>query len=168
MERIERELWLETAMQQHEQSLLRMCFAYLGDRALAEDAVQETFLKARKGYGSFRGASQEKTWLMRIAINTCKDVRKSAWFRHVDRSTALDQLPEGSYPFRMHDDTLTRAVMKLKPKLKEAALLCWYQQLTLDEAAKALSISRSTVYNRLEKARKILREEVEEWYHEED
>lgn len=168
MERSEKEMWLEQAMETWEQSLLRTCFAYLGDLALAEDAVQETFLKAWKGYDRFRGASQEKTWLMRIAINTCKDVRRSAWFRHVDRATALDQLPEGSVPFEMEDDTLTRAVMALRSPLKEAVLLCWYQQLTGDEAAEALGVSRSTVYSRLEKARRILQKELGEWYYEED
>ena len=167
MEQREKALWLEAAMEKYEESLLRTCFAYLGDKALAEDAVQETFLKAWKGYGSFRGASQEKTWLMRIAINTCKDVRRSAWFRHTDRATPLDQLPEKAASFTIRDDTLSRAVMALKPRLKGAVLLCWYQQMSPDEAAQALGVSRSTVYNRLEKAQKILREELEAWYHEE-
>ena len=42
--------WLERAMAQYEESLLRMCFAYLGDAALAEDAVQETFVKAYRAF----------------------------------------------------------------------------------------------------------------------
>ena len=167
MERSEKEAWLERAMEEYEQSLLRTCFAYLGDLALAEDAVQETFLKAWKGYSGFRGESQEKTWLMRIAINTCKDVRRSAYFRHTDRKTSLDELPEGSYPFTMQDDTLTRAVMALRPRLREAVLLCWYQELTAEETAQALGISRSTVYTRLEKAKRLLKKELEAWYHEE-
>jgi RNA polymerase sigma factor (sigma-70 family) len=166
MESMERELWLEDAMNRWERSLLRTCYAYLGDVALAEDAVQETFLKAWKGFGRFRGASEERTWLMRIAINTCKDMRRSAWFRHVDRAAALEDLPECAEPFAPEDDTLTRAVMALKPKLREAALLHWYQQLSAEEAAKALGVSRATVYNRLEKARKLLRTELEVCDHE--
>lgn len=167
MERMQRDRWLEAAMQKWETTLLRTCYAYLGDLDMAEDAVQETFLKAWKGFDSFRGAAQEKTWLMRIAINTCKDVRKSAYFRHIDRKTPLDQLPEGSYPFTMEDDTLMRAIMALKPRLKEAVLLCWYQELPAEEAAQALGISRSAIYNRLEKAKKLLKKELEAWYHEE-
>jgi len=159
----ERAQWLEEAMQQYEQSLIRLCFAYLGDLALAEDAVQETFLKAWKGYCAYRGEASEQTWLMRIAINTCKDLRRSAYFRHTDRRTPLESLPEGSEPFTPEDDSVLRAVMALKPRLKEAVLLCWYQQLSADEAAQALSVSRSTVYSRLEKARKLLRKELETW-----
>ena len=161
-----REAWLEDAMGRWETSLMRMCFAYLGDAALAEDAVQETFLKAWKGYDRFRGQAEEKTWLMRIAINTCKDVRRSAWFKRVDRSTALESLPEPQTPFAYQDDAVTRAVMGLKPKYREVVLLRWYQDLSGDEIARALGIPRSTVYNRLRKAHALLKKEMEGWQHE--
>lgn len=161
-----REVWLEDAMGRWEASLMRMCFAYLGDVALAEDAVQETFLKAWKGYERFRGQASEKTWLMRIAINTCKDVRRSAWFRHVDRSTALESLPEPSNPFSAEDDAVTRAVMGLRPKYREVVLLRWYQELSGHEVAQALNLPKSTVYNRLRRAYAILERELEGWQHE--
>ena len=153
-------------MARWETSLTRLCYAYLGDRALAEDAVQETFLKAWKGYDRFRGQAQEKTWLTRIAINTCKDMRRGAWFRRVDRSTTPDDLPEPSAPFAWQDDAVTRAVMGLKPRLKEVALLRWYQELSAEETAEALGLSRSAVFKRLNKARDALRHELEAWYHE--
>ena len=157
----ERRVWLEEAMNRWETSLLRLCFAYLGDRALAEDAVQETFLKAWKGYARFRGEADEKTWLSRIAMNTCKDMRRSAWFRHIDRSAALDSLPEGSVPFEEVDNAVTRAVMALPEKLREAALLRWLHGLSGDETAMALRVPRSTVYHRLKKAQTLLKRELE-------
>lgn len=155
-------------MGQYEESLLRMCFAYLGDAALAEDAVQETFLKAYRALGRFRGDAGEKTWLLRIAINTCRDLRRSAWFRHVDRNVTLDVLGEPADPaqeWSQWDDTLTRAVMELKPKYREAVLLCCYQGLTGQEAASVLKISRAAVMNRLKQAKATLRRELEVWYH---
>ena len=75
---------LERMMEQYGNDLLRICCVYLKDASMAEDAVQETFVKAYKGYHPFRADADEKTWLMRIAINTCKDIRRSAYFRHVD------------------------------------------------------------------------------------
>ena len=139
----------------------RMCLLYLHDLSLAEDAAQETFLKAWRAYDTFRGDASEKTWLMRIAINTCKDMRRSAWFRHVDRSVAPETLPEPAAPCSTEDDFLTRAVMGLPPRCKAAALLCWYQGMTGQEAARALGVSRTTVQARLNKARKILEKERE-------
>ena len=162
----ERAAWLEAAMARWETSLTRLCYAYLGDRALAEDAVQETFLKAWKGYERFRGQSSEKTWLLRIAINTCKDIRRSAWFKHIDRKMSLDQLSDREASFDVRDDAVTRAVMKLKPRYREAVLLRWYQGLSADETAQALGISRSTAYDRLNKAQAILKRELEEWHDE--
>ena len=160
-----RRQWLETVMDRWEATLLRLCFAYLGDRSLAEDAVQETFLKAWKGYDGVRGRADDKTWLTRIAINQCKDMLKSAWNRHTDRSVDTDLLPEAAVPFEERDDTVTRAVMALPVKLREAALVCLYQGLSLAEASKALRLPRSTVHFRLQKAEALLKEELEEWFH---
>ncbi|MBR1586649.1 MAG: sigma-70 family RNA polymerase sigma factor [Clostridia bacterium] len=161
----EKRAWLEQAMAQWETSLLRLCFAYLHDASLAEDAVQETFLKAWKGCGRFRREAEERTWLMRIAINTCKDMMKSAYFRHTDRSAGLDQLPEIACAFTPADDTVTRAVMNLPPRYREVVLLRWMQGLTGDETARALHLPRSTVYHRLKKAQRMLKQALEEWYH---
>ena len=54
----------------YEKDLLRLCAVYLRDIDLAQDAVQETFLKAHRRMNRFEGRASEKTWLMRIAINT--------------------------------------------------------------------------------------------------
>ena len=163
-----RKAWLDDVITRWEKPLLRLCYAYLCDTALAEDAVQETFFKAWKNYGRFRGEAGEKTWLTRIAINTCKDLLKSAWARNTDRSVTPDALPEGSAGFDEQDDTVTRAVMSLPPGLKEATLLHWYQGLTLEEMAKVLRLPRSTVNYRLKKAKMILKQELEDWYFEDE
>ena len=167
MEQDQRREWLNQAITRWEKQILHLCFAYLGDTALAEDAVQETFFKAWKHYGDFRGEAGEKTWLMRIAMNTCRDLLKSSWTRNTDRSVTPDLLPEGSVPFEERDDTVTRAVMSLPPKLREATLLRWYQGLSLEEMTRVLRLPRSTVNYRLKKAKTMLKGELEDWYYEE-
>lgn len=168
MEKDQRREWLERAISRWEQPILHLCFAYLGDTALAEDATQETFFKAWKHYDRFRGEAEEKTWLMRIAMNTSKDLLKSAWFRNTDRSVTPDVLPEGSVPFEERDDTVTRAVMSLPPKLREATLLRWYQGLSLEEMVQVMRLPRSTIYYRLKKAKTMLHSSLEEWYDEDE
>lgn len=158
-----REKELERLMALYEDSLLRMCFLYLRDQSLAEDALQETFLKAYRSMHTFRGASGEKTWLMRIAINTCKDMRRLSWFRRVDLRTALEDLPEGSYPFTPQDDWLVREIMGLSSRYREVVLLRYYQNMPVAEVAKALGIPASTAYARLKKAQGILKRELERW-----
>ena len=168
MNRDPRQEWLDEILTRWEKPMLRLCFAYLGDTALAEDAVQEMFFKAWKNYDRFRREANEKTWLTRIAINTCKDLMKSAWARNTDRSVTPETLPEGSAPFDERDDTVTRAVMSLPPKLKEVTLLHWYQGLTLEEMGKALRLPRSTINYRLKKAKEILKQELEDWDYEDE
>jgi RNA polymerase sigma-70 factor (ECF subfamily) len=135
---------------------------------MAEDAVQETFFKAWKSYGRFRGEAEEKTWLTRIAINTCKDLLKSAWVRNTDRSVTPDALPEGSAGFDEQDDTVTRAVMSLPPIEREVTLLRWYQGLSLEEMVQVMRVPRSTINYRLKKAKTMLQGSLEEWYDEDE
>ena len=152
-------------MARWEQSLLRTCFAYLGDLSLAEDAVQETFLKAWKNLDRFRGEASEKTWLLRIAINTCRDYHRTAWLRHVDRGTPLEALPEVGAEDAHPDGEVIRAVTALPRREREAVLLRYYQEMTIAEAAQALRISQSAVKQRLQRANRRLRDRLKEWYY---
>ena len=91
-----RDQTIEKLILQYQTPLLRLCYVQLQDQALAEDAVQETFLKAYKGFASFRGDSSEKTWLTRIAVNTCRDFQRGGWFKHTDRRITPEMLPVGA------------------------------------------------------------------------
>ena len=148
---------LESWIAEYGDAVLRMCFLYLADRALAEDAMQDTFIKAWRRMGQFEGRNDStvKTWLVRIAINTCKDYRRSAWFRHVDRAAALEELPAQPVSAEAHAATL--AVMRLPERLQRVVLLYHYQNLTMAEVAQTLRVSRVTVQKRLQRAYGLLR-----------
>ena len=135
----------------------RHCLHMLGNPHEAEDAAQETFLKAYRAMDDFRGECDEKTWLMRIAINTCRDMRRSRWLRHVDRRVTPEMLPEASAPFEERDEELTLAVMRLPPKQREAVLLRYYQRMSLAQAAQAMGVTVSTVSRQLGRALRSLR-----------
>ncbi|MBR5959430.1 MAG: sigma-70 family RNA polymerase sigma factor [Clostridia bacterium] len=152
-----KETRIERMVTLYQLPLMRLCIMYLHDEEQAKDAVQETFIKAYRNLDSFRNDASEKTWLTRIAINTCKNMYRSAWFRHMDRSVTLDMIAERPAPADEHDDELTTAIMNLPVKLREAALICWLQGMTYDEAADMLGISRQAVGSRLNRARRKLR-----------
>lgn len=146
---------------QYQTPLMRMCYLYLHDEDLARDAVQETFLKAYKGLDRFRGECSEKTWLMRIAMNTCRDMQRSGWFRHMDRRITPDQLPEATVSADEEDVELTMAVMALPKKYREVVMLYYYQDMSVVEVAQALGIAQSSVSGRLKLAREKLRAALE-------
>ena len=156
-----REHELVRLVEAYQTSLRRMCYAILRDQQQAEDAVQDTFLKAYQSLEAFRGESSEKTWLMRIAINTCRDFRRSAWFRYLDRRITPEDLVVATTPQEEESAELTAAIMRLPHKLQEATLLHYYQNMTTREIAEALQIPQSTVSTRLMRARTKLREYLE-------
>ena len=151
---------LEKLMREYETDILRLCYACLHDRAQAEDAAQETFLKAYRRLSQFRGESREKTWLMKIAINTCRDVRRTGWWRHQERRLTPEMLPPPVQPVDDEETALALSVMNLPPKLREAVLLYYYQDMEESEIAEALGIARSSVSDRLRRARERLRAEL--------
>ena len=148
---------LERLVLRYQQPLLRTCFLYLRDRALAEDAVQETFLKAYRSLASFRGECSEKTWLMKIAMNTCCDLRRAHRLRRIDPRRIPDLLPQTAEPFTQAEEALVTQVMRLPRKLREVILLYYYQDMTVTEIAVSLGISQSSVSGRLKRAREKLR-----------
>lgn len=151
----------ERLVNQFQASLLRTCYMHLRDQEQAKDAVQETFFKAYRNLGAFRGESAEKTWLMKIAVNTCHDMRKTGWFRHMDRRVTPEMLPEASVPFQEFEEGLIVEVMNLPLRLREVVLLYYYQNMDTNEIAETLGIARSSVSGRLQRARKKLRDVLE-------
>lgn len=158
---------LERMMAQHGDGLLRLCFLMLQDRALAEDAVQETFLKAHRSYDSFRGNSSEYTWLSAIAANHCKSLRRTAWFNKVDLEDAFTSLPSNSKVEDESDDTVYQAVLSLPNRYKDPVILHYYLGLKVKDIALILRLPQSTVSVLLHRARTKLKAALKEWYYEE-
>ena len=150
---------LERLIQENEVSLKRLCYLYLHDEAMAEDAVQETFLKVYRSLKDFRGEAGEKTWLTRIAINTCKDTLRSGWFRHMDRRVTAETLPARQEADPYHRE-VAAAVMNLPRKLREVILLYYYSGLNTLEIAETLKISQPAVTGRLKRARERLKTDL--------
>ena len=88
-----KEIELTRMIEQYSNPLVNMCYIYLRDREVVEDDLRETFLKVCRTRSTFRRDSHEKTWLTRVAINVCRDMRRSAWFIHVNRTVTPDKLP---------------------------------------------------------------------------
>lgn len=152
---------LKSWIDEYGNGLLRLCLLQLGDYALAEDAVQETFIRAWQNYHTFEHRSSVKTWITTIAVNVCRSLQRSPWRR---RMTSLDSIPELSESGEMPDFTVSQAVMKLPPDQKEVLLMHDLQGIKLREIAEARGIPLATASSRLNRARKRLRRELKEWY----
>lgn len=155
----DRKARLERWIAQYGDEILRMCFVYLTDMGLAEDAMQDTFLKAWSSMAHFeeRNGSTAKTWLTRIAINTCRDYQRSRWFRHVDRRKVLEEISADRLYVPPQERALFLALLYLPAKLKQTVLLYYYHGMSMQEIADCLSISVSAVHQRLQKSQELLK-----------
>lgn len=146
-------------------SIFRMCFLYLKDYHLAEDATQETFIKAVTSYSSFHGQSTERTWLTRIAINCCKNITRTKWFKTI-RVNPQDYIFEKEDTHLLEDvllkDSISKAIMELKPEDREVIVMYYYQELSVKEIAMVLKKSENTILQKLNRARKRLKEQLKE------
>lgn len=145
---------VEILMTSYGNEILRLCFMYLKDYHLAQDAFQETFLRVYKGYGKYRKDSTEKTWISKIAINVCKDILKSSWNKRVD---VVREIFDQTDNQEEKDDALLQEVMMLSPKYKEVVLLYYYQEFKINEISKILGISETAVNKRLARAKDKLK-----------
>lgn len=164
----EAETAIEELMAEYGAYILRLCYVSLNDRELAEEAAQDCFVKAYRAWGSYRGASSEKTWLSAIAVNTCRDYRRKRWFKARKLQVSLEDVPEPSVPFDEKDDTLTRAVMKLPYRYRETIMLHYYQDVPVKDIAVILNLKPGSVYSRLRRGQQMLKPMLERWYRNED
>ena len=130
---------LEELIGMHYQEILRYCIWHAPDRTMAEDATQETFLKAVKYIGSCGFSGKFRAFLYKIAANTCMDMKKNKWNQHV----AIDILPEEpvyteqKYTEVEEDMVIRSLVKKLEPMQQEIFILRFGQNLKLREIAMA-------------------------------
>ena len=142
----------------YEKDLLRLCRVYLKEESLAEDAMQETFIKAYKNLHTFRGDSSDKTWLFSIAINVCRDMQRTSWFRNISRMASLDSVQIQQPQKSEISHALMDEIMRLPKKYREVILLYYYEDMKQNEIAEILGVSVTTVCRRIEKARELLKD----------
>ena len=145
---------LEEWIAEYSSAVLKLCFVYLADAEMAKDAMQDTFVKVWRRMEQFQNRHElsSKAWIMKIAVNTCRDYKRTAWFRHIDMRTSIEELPEPMAPTPEVSRELFIDIMNLPAKYKQVILLHHFQNLNQSETAQALGISRTSVSKRLKKA----------------
>lgn len=160
----DKEARLQRLMETYGNDVLRVCFLYLKDHALAQDAAQTTFLKAWQALHTLRDGTTEKAWLLRIAVNTCKTMLKSREYQLYAHNPDMERLPEPFAEDKPRDNTVLSAVHQLPEHYQEAVILHYYQGLSTADMARILRLPQSTVLTRLRRARKLLENLLKGWY----
>lgn len=158
---------VERLIEQYGQEVYKIAYFYMKETQLAEDVFQEVFYKVIKNYHKFNHQSSEKTWLIRITINTCKDMLRTSWIKRVTTFGVLqDSENEYEKPYDIEkketNKELYELIQRLPQKYKEILLLFYYKDLTYEEISEILQIPEGTVRSRLSRAREKLKKMMNE------
>ncbi|MCL1964505.1 MAG: RNA polymerase sigma factor [Firmicutes bacterium] len=146
----------ERLYSQYADDVLRVSYFYLGDRQRAEDVCQDVFLRLLTRVPEIQ-TGHEKAWLLKVALNRCRDLWRAAWVKRVVLGSPFDCIPApDDIDFRTEKADLMEAVSKLSPSFKEVILLHYYQGFGIAEIAAMLELPEGTISSRLSRARKKL------------
>jgi len=135
----------------------RLAFGCTGSRFDAEDITQEVFLKLYQHKKSFNDEEHKKAFLLRVTINLCKNLQKSAWLK---KRADLDESLSYNGRFNENESVLRDYILGLKPNYRAVIFLFYYEGYSAAETAKLLKISESAVTTRLSRARNLLKTQL--------
>ena len=159
-------------VRRHHPKVFALCVSMLHDRAAADDAAQEVFLKAYESLAQFRGDSAFSTWLYRVATNKCLDMRRAESRRRQDSLEALTEAedsrlkwlledPRGDRVHFIEDADLVAKVLERMPEDHRVVLtLRELEGLTYEELAETLDCTVDAIKARLQRARRDFREQL--------
>ncbi len=139
--------------------VLRMSYFYLGDKQKAEDVTQDVFVRLMMTNPPLQ-PGKEKAWLLKVAMNRCRDLWRGAWLKRVVLGGPAFELIPAPDEFNQIGDRqeMMQAINQLQPMFKEVILLHYYQGYGIGEIAEMMDLPEGTISSRLSRARKKLEE----------
>lgn len=159
----QRELDFEQLVERQRQTIYSVCYLFADERQQADDLFQEALIRLWQGFDTFEGRSQEKTWVYRIALNTCINLDRKHRRRKDTSPLELsvdyfDEPPtwDSGQERNPAAQRLHRRIGKLHP-FDRALILLWLEDLPYDEIAAILGITVKNVSVRLVRIREKLK-----------
>lgn len=155
---------LAAVYEEHSRPIYYLCLRLLADEAAAQDATHDVFLKAWRGLGTFRGESQMRTWLYRIAINHCQNLRSTWASRHIhgaeDETIHAHAAPPSDCPIRVIEtrelgERIRRTLDALPEEYRLILLLVADEELSYEAVGELTGQSSDAVRGKLHRARKL-------------
>ena len=156
------ECFYEEVIQRNSEAVYRLAYSLVRTRSDADDIYQEVFLRYVRKKPVFDSTEHEKAWFLRVTVNCCKNYWKSPW---VQRRSGLEEdalEKEASCEAVDEDRILIETVKQLPEKYRVVIHLFYYEELSVEEIGKITGAKPSTVRTRLTRARRILKDLLEE------
>lgn len=148
----------------HQASVFNVCLRLMGERAEAEDAAQEAFIRAFGRLNTFQPERPFGPWMRRVAANLCLnrlEARREAMPLDEERDEAAEPTPEAARVQAEQTQAVRAALATLPPHYRAVVELRHFQELSYDEIAAELNLPLSDVKSHLFRARKLLAEKLQ-------
>ena len=147
---------IEEIIDRYQNMVYGLALARTGSASDADDVFQEVFLAYHQSGKTFRDEEHRKAWLLKTAVNHSRRVTASTWRK---KTAPLSEREDAPVPFREPEENLVwEAVQSLEEAYRLPIYLHYFQELSTEEIAKALSLRPGTVRMRLSRGRDKLRE----------
>ena len=149
--------WFDALYTRYASDIIRVSYFYLGDRGKAEDVCHDAFVSLFVNRPALE-PGHEKTWLLKVAMNRCRDIWRSAWVRRViSGSPAFEMIPApDTLGKHMEKAEVLQAVHSLPADFREIFILYYYQGYGISEISGILNLPEGTISSRLSRGRKKL------------
>ena len=145
----------------YSQELMNISYGYTKSRDNSLDIIQNVFTKLVNNPKQFNNLNEEKYWLIRITINECKDFLRKKSKRPIINADLVNSF--SNYDSETENLHYIADVVKTLPeKYRVVIILFYWDSLSIKEIAKVLKVSEDAVKKRLERARKLIKIEMEE------
>lgn len=150
----DRQTEFENILRKYGDNIYRIALVHTQNDMDAQDIVQEVFLKYARNSSQFKSEEHLKAWLIRVAINMCTDLKRSAWSR---RTTELNDECVPAEEFSGGESDLHAAVMSLPEKYRDVIHLFYYEGYSVKEISSITSQKENAVKTQLSRGRAILK-----------
>ncbi len=149
--------YFEEMYEKYATDVLRVSYFYLGDRQKAEDVCQDVFVRLITNAPVLQ-EGREKAWLLKVALNRCRDLWRGAWVKRVILgSPAFELVPAPDEIGKLADQQeIMGAIHQLPASFREVILLHYYQGYGITEIAEMMDLPEGTISSRLSRGRKKL------------
>lgn len=140
----------------YKNTVYRMAFAYCKNKADAEDIMQEAFIQLFTADINFENANKEKSWLLKVTVNKCRDMFRSLRYKYSLNSVPLE---EANLIYETPEESeVYHAVMSLPTKYRLVIHLYYYEEYSVKEISAITGKNESAVQTQLYRARKKLKD----------
>lgn len=151
-------------LREFQDAWFRMCVGLLRDSELARDATQETGLRFLRQIATFRGGSQLRTWSIGIAINVCREMRRGNRRVPEDFGEEREEASPSNAAEKQEEAMRLREVLSgLPERQREAVMLRFFEEMSVEEAATAMDCAPGTVKATIHQALRAMKKRLVSW-----